>query len=50
MDKKEKKTVLVGVSGGIAAYKAASVVSTLKKKGYTVHVLMTKNAAEKLLP
>ena len=37
-------TVVVGVSGGIAAYKSAYLVSTLKKKGYDVHVLMTQNA------
>lgn len=40
------KTVVVGVSGGIAAYKSAYIVSGLKKKGYDVHVLMTKNALE----
>ncbi len=37
-------TVIVGVSGGIAAYKSAYLVSALKKKGYEVHVLMTQNA------
>ncbi len=37
-------TVIVGVSGGIAAYKSAYLVSALKKKGYDVHVLMTQNA------
>ena len=37
-------TVLVGVSGGIAAYKSAYLVSTLKKRGFDVHVLMTQNA------
>lgn len=39
-------TVVVGVSGGIAAYKSAYLVSALKKKGYDVHVLMTKNALQ----
>ncbi|MGI5849623.1 MAG: bifunctional phosphopantothenoylcysteine decarboxylase/phosphopantothenate--cysteine ligase CoaBC [Christensenellales bacterium] len=38
------KTVVMGVSGGIAAYKAAYLVSLLKKKGYDVHIIMTKNA------
>lgn len=38
------KTVVVGVSGGIAVYKAAYLVSALKKRGYDVHVIMTKNA------
>jgi len=37
-------TIVVGVSGGIAAYKSAYLVSALKKKGFNVHVLMTKNA------
>lgn len=39
-------TVVVGVSGGIAAYKSAYLVSALKKKGCDVHVLMTKNALQ----
>ena len=37
-------TVVVGVSGGIAAYKSAYLVSALKKKGFDVQVLMTQNA------
>jgi len=37
-------TVVVGISGGIAAYKSAYLVSALKKMGYDVHVLMTQNA------
>ncbi len=40
------KTVVLGVSGGIAAYKAAYLASLLKKQGYDVHVIMTKNAQE----
>ncbi len=40
------KTVVVGVSGGIAAYKSAYLTSALVKKGYDVHVIMTKNAQE----
>ncbi len=40
------RTVVVGVSGGIAAYKAAYLVSALKKQGYDVHVLMTKGALQ----
>ncbi|WP_288283935.1 flavoprotein, partial [uncultured Anaerotruncus sp.] len=42
----EGKTIVVGVSGGIAAYKAAQLVSDLAKTDADVHVLMTKNAAE----
>ena len=40
----ENKTVILGVSASIAAYKAAELVSALKKKGADVHVIMTKNA------
>lgn len=45
-----KKTVLVGVSGGIAAYKSCELVSLLKKRGYNVKVVMTKNATEFVAP
>ncbi len=38
------KNVLVGVSGSIAAYKAAELVSTLRKDGYDVRVVMTPDA------
>ena len=41
-----KKNILVGVSGGIAAYKICTLVSSLKKDGHDVHVLMTKEAEE----
>ena len=44
----ESKCILVGVSGGIAAYKVCELVSTLKKAGHDVHVLMTA-AAEKFV-
>jgi len=44
------KTVLLGISGGIAAYKAAMLASDLVKSGATVHVLMTKNATEFISP
>ncbi|MFL0268214.1 bifunctional phosphopantothenoylcysteine decarboxylase/phosphopantothenate--cysteine ligase CoaBC [Candidatus Clostridium radicumherbarum] len=44
------KTVVVGVCGGIAAYKALDVVSQLKKKDFNVHVIMTKSAAEFVTP
>ena len=43
-------TVLLGVSGGIAAYKSAQLVSDLKKLGYDIEVLMTKNATEFITP
>ena len=38
------KTVLLGVTGGIASYKSASLASLLVKAGAQVHVLMTENA------
>jgi len=46
----EQKTVLLGVSGGIAAYKMPNVVRMLKKKNYNIHVLMTENAANFITP
>ena len=44
------KNILLGVTGGIAAFKSASIVSLLKKKGYDVKVVMTKNAANIIGP
>ena len=41
------KTVVVGVTGGIAVYKALDVISRLKKQGIEVHVIMTKSASMK---
>ena len=40
------KTIIVGVSGGIAVYKSCEVVSKLKQLGYNVKVIMTKNSQE----
>ena len=40
----EKKHVVIGVSGGIAAYKACDLVSKLSKKDYEIKVVMTKHA------
>ncbi|MCC3867318.1 bifunctional phosphopantothenoylcysteine decarboxylase/phosphopantothenate--cysteine ligase CoaBC [Terrisporobacter mayombei] len=44
------KTVVIGVSGGIAAYKACDIVSRLKKLNANVHVIMTKGATEFVTP
>ena len=44
------KTVVIGVCGGIAAYKACDLVSKLKKVGVNVHVIMTKSATEFVTP
>ena len=44
------KTVVIGISGGIAAYKACDVVSKLKKLNANIHVIMTKSATEFVKP
>lgn len=44
------KNIIVGVTGGIAAYKSCYLVSALKKAGANVDVIMTKNAAEFVSP
>ncbi len=44
------KTVLLGVSGSIAAYKIANLASALKKMHADVHVLMTKNSTNFINP
>jgi phosphopantothenoylcysteine decarboxylase/phosphopantothenate--cysteine ligase len=44
------KAVIVGVSGGIAAYKAVEVVSRLRKLGAETHVIMTRNATKFVAP
>ncbi len=44
------KNILVGVTGGIVAYKSAGIVSLLKKKGYNVKVVMTENATKIIGP
>ena len=50
MEKLSGKCVLLGVTGGIAAYKMASVASGLRKAGADVHVIMTENAAQFITP
>lgn len=44
------KSVVLCVTGGIAAYKAADIISTLRKKGANVFVIMTKSATEFITP
>ena len=46
----EGKTVLLGVTGSIAAYKIAYLASALKKRHADVHVLMTQNATNFINP
>ena len=44
------KTVVLGVTGGIAAYKSCEAVSRLRKAGAAVHVIMTRNACRFVAP
>lgn len=44
------KTIVLGVTGGIAAYKSAEIVRLFVKEGAIVRVLMTKNAQEFITP
>ena len=44
------KTVVIGVTGGIAVYKALDVISRLRKENVDVHVIMTKAAMEFVNP
>ena len=44
------KTVVIGVTGGIAAYKIASLVSMLKKQHANVRVIITENATNMITP
>ncbi|KAA8677040.1 bifunctional phosphopantothenoylcysteine decarboxylase/phosphopantothenate--cysteine ligase CoaBC [Clostridium sp. HV4-5-A1G] len=46
----DRKTVVIGVTGGIAAYKALDVVSRLKKRNFEVNVIMTKSAVKFVTP
>ena len=50
MENLQGRCVLLGVTGGIAAYKMASVASGLRKAGATVHVIMTQNATQFITP
>nr|WP_242400571.1 bifunctional phosphopantothenoylcysteine decarboxylase/phosphopantothenate--cysteine ligase CoaBC [Borrelia crocidurae] len=47
---KKHKNILIGVCGGIAAYKAAYIISNLIKMGYNVKVIMTENATKFITP
>ena len=46
----ENKNILLGVTGGIAAYKIANLASMLKKQKANVRVIMTKNACQFITP
>ena len=49
-DKTAKKCVVLGVTGGIAAYKACEILRLLQKRGMDVFVVMTKNATRFVAP
>jgi hypothetical protein len=44
------REIVLGVTGGIAAYKSAQLVSRLRHSGANVHVIMTRNATEFITP
>lgn len=50
MERLDGRCVLLGITGGIAAYKMAHVASALRKAGAQVHVLMTQNATQFITP
>ena len=50
MENLSGKTVILGITGGIAAYKMANVASALRKSGAQVHCILTKNATNFITP
>lgn len=50
MNSLEGRRIMLGVSGGIAAFKAAELVSLLRKAGAEVQVIMTRHACEFITP
>ncbi len=50
MDENNPKRILLGVTGGIAAYKAAELTRLLKKRGFDVQVAMTEAACRFVAP
>lgn len=49
-DQPTGKNIVIGVTGSIAAYKAADLVSQLAKNGHEIHVVMTDDAQEFITP
>ncbi len=45
-----QKRIIVGIGGGIAAYKSAELVRRLRDLGADVHVVMTRGAREFITP
>lgn len=50
MENLNEKCIVLGITGGIAAYKMANVASALTKAGADVHVVMTENAQQFITP
>ena len=50
MNEQENKTIILGVTGGIAIHKSIDLASQLVKQGYSVHVVMTENATRLVQP
>jgi len=50
LEKKTIKNILLGVTGGIAAYKCAELVRLIKKEGFQVKVVLTRNATRFITP
>ncbi|MCH5325150.1 MAG: bifunctional phosphopantothenoylcysteine decarboxylase/phosphopantothenate--cysteine ligase CoaBC [Eubacterium sp.] len=50
MENLQGKCIILGITGGIAAYKMANVASALRKAGADVHVIMTEHATEFITP
>lgn len=48
--KKADKTVILGVTGSIAAYKACEIINALKKESVNVHVVLTREGKEFITP
>ena len=46
----DKKHIVIGITGGIAAYKALSLIRLFKQAEYDVRVVATKNALEFVTP
>ena len=42
--------IVIGITGGIAAYKACGIVSYLKQQGANIDIIMTKNACNFITP
>ncbi|MCF0237700.1 MAG: bifunctional phosphopantothenoylcysteine decarboxylase/phosphopantothenate--cysteine ligase CoaBC [Sphaerochaetaceae bacterium] len=50
MSNLEGKTIVIGITGGIAAYKIPSLVTDLRAKGANIEVIMTENATKIISP